>query len=220
MKNLLEKWQSLYHQRQIHAQTIEEYTDAYIADKLLPMWPRNWMKITELQSHFMPRSKDKDVKKSSNEHNPSKSQLAANNATSKSSLNVENMKDMTMVTASQAPSGAHIAEKRKSHATKESIKMAKNVHEKTTLSKTDRKHHHSTSDRSIATAVPNTMTTSSTAATSVVAPLLLSMPSCDIYSSKPVRLLFSLSCFLNVKYGIERSICVFFLYFILLGHHR
>lgn len=190
MTKLLLTWQSLYGQRQIPSQTIEEYKDAYITDKLLPMWPRNWMKISELQSHFMPRTKDKDVKKSSNEHKPSKSQHPVNNATSASSLNVENIKDITMVTASSVPT--HVAEKKKSHAMKESTKMAKHVHDKTTLSKTDRKHHHSTSDRAIITAMPNTMTPSSIATTSVVATSLLSMPPCDTYSSKPVRPLFTL----------------------------
>lgn len=199
MPKLLAKWQSLYDQRQISAQTLEQYTDAYITDKLLPMWPNSWMKISELQSQFIPKAKEKDqVKKSTNEHKTSKSQHPMNNVTSALSLNVENMKGGTVLpipataAAALTPPGAYTSgEKRKSHTMKESIKLPKHAHDKPTLSKTDKKHHHTTSDRSVA---PTTMTTlTSTVMPSIAAPTLLSMPLSDIYSSKSVCFVFPYS---------------------------
>lgn len=187
MPRLVAKWQSLYDQRQIPAQTMEQYTDAYITDKLLPMWPQGWMKLSEIQSHFMPKAKDKDGKKSSNEHKTSKLQHPTNIATPY----VENVKDGAMVTAAAAAiaaatatsvPGTHMAEKRKSHSVKESTKMPKYNHDKTAL-KTDKKHHHNTvATTIIQVPAATTMTTASVTATS-----LLSIPLGDSFSSKPVR---------------------------------
>lgn len=212
MPKLLAKWQSLYDQRQIPAQTVEQYTDSYIADKLLPMWPTGWMKIPEIHSHLMPKTKD--VKKSSNEHKTSKSQHPTINAPS---LNVETVKDETMMAAAAVAaataSGAHNAEKRKSHSVKESAKMPKHNHDNTTLSKTDKKHHHITSDRSMATATTTAIGTIATT-TSAIATSLLSMPLGDTYSSKPVRLSFTFSLFFIsiffVRHNFFPTIILFF----------
>lgn len=168
---------------------MEQYTDAYISDKLLPMWPPGWMRISEIQSHFMPKTKDKDGKKSSSEHKSSKPQLPISVPATGPSLTVENTKDSTVVTVLGATAvlGTHHAEKRKSHAVKESTKMPKYNHDKTTLSKTDKKHHHSTSDRAMASPATIMSTAPATTTPSVTATSLLSMPLGDPYNSKTVR---------------------------------
>lgn len=200
LPKLLAKWQSLYDQRQIPAQTIEQYTDAYITDKLLPMWPAGWMKIPEIQSHFMPKTKDRDGKKSSSEHKTSKS---PHPMATGPSLTAENVKDATMVTAAMAANvvpGMHNAEKRKSHSVKEPTKMPKYNHDKITLSKTDKKHHHSPSDRSILSTSPTIVPPTPPVSATATATSLLTMPLGDSYNSKPVR--FSLN-FLGIFCGFQ-----------------
>lgn len=206
---LLAKWDSLYDQRQIHAQNKQQYTDAYITDKLLPMWPSGWMKMSELQSQFLSKPKEKDVKKSSNEHKMSKSQHPINNMASASSLNAEILKAITTASAASAPPpstqpiaaaatattattaaaipGINNAEKRKSHTVKESTKMPKHhAHDKPTVSKTEKKHHHSTSDRSVVAAAMPTLAPTTVTSVTAAATSLLSTPLSDIYSSKSV----------------------------------
>lgn len=47
------------------SQTIDEDTEQYITEKLLPMWPDGWMKIVDINSHFsnLGKTKTKDSKK-------------------------------------------------------------------------------------------------------------------------------------------------------------
>lgn len=52
MPKLLTKWQSLFGQRQIPTQTMAEYMDVYITDRLFPMWPPGWITSSEIYSHF------------------------------------------------------------------------------------------------------------------------------------------------------------------------
>lgn len=48
-------------------QTIDEDTDQYIKEKLIPMWPDGWLKSTDISSHFfnIGKTKTKDSKKPS-----------------------------------------------------------------------------------------------------------------------------------------------------------
>lgn len=186
---------------------MEQYTDAYITDKLLHMWPPGWMKISEIQSHFMPKAKDKDGKKSSSEHKSSKPQHAISMAATGPSLTAENIKDITMVAAVAGTTvpGTHNAEKRKSHAVKESSKMPKYNHDKATLPKTDKKHHHSTADRGMAAPSTIMSTTPATTTPSVNSTSLLSMPLGDPYNSKTVRIFITFSNPFNSRTLYKRS---------------
>lgn len=49
------------------SQTIDEDTEQYIKEKLLPMWPDGWMKSNDMYSHFsnLGKTKTKDSKKPS-----------------------------------------------------------------------------------------------------------------------------------------------------------
>lgn len=129
MNNLITKWQSLYVQKQIRDQTLEQYTASYITDKLIPMWPNGWIKFNDIQSHFMPKTKAKELKKPSNEIKSSKP-LQPSNASTSVAIVVEN------------------SDKKKTHTTKESLKPMKNANEKSTLLKTD-KHSLITPDRPV-----------------------------------------------------------------------
>lgn len=46
-------------------QTIDEDTDQYIKEKLIPMWPDGWLKSTDISAHFfnIGKTKTKDSKK-------------------------------------------------------------------------------------------------------------------------------------------------------------
>lgn len=136
---------------------------AYITDKLIPMWPPGWMKVHDIQSHFMPsKLKEKDTKKVTSEtkiSKPSSQSIAV--VASLPSVGTDSIKDPTMT---------HHHEKKKSHITKdrETLKSTKhNISDKQTLPKTDKKHSLNTSERP--------MTTS-----------LLSMPISDAFSAKSV----------------------------------
>ncbi|XP_055325031.1 yemanuclein isoform X2 [Sitodiplosis mosellana] len=137
VNKLITKWQSLYAQKQIRDQTLEQYTTSYITDKLVPMWPDGWMKLNDIQSHCMPKPKVKESKKPANEVKTSKP-LQPTAASAQPSLPIS---DNMIV---------HTTEKKKSH--KDPTKLIKNANEKPTIPKTDKKHPQhalSASDRSI-----------------------------------------------------------------------
>lgn len=101
MQELVLKWQSLYNQRQIAEQTMDQYTIAYIIQKLLPMWSPDWMTTSEIRAHFMQKPKI------------SESQHEISIATDEPQLNVKSMKDSTIVTTTVAATvvaGTDIAE--------------------------------------------------------------------------------------------------------------
>lgn len=135
VNKLITKWQSLYAQKQIRDQTLEQYTAAYITDKLIPMWPLNWMRSNDILSHFLPKAKDKEAKKLTSE--PKTSKLP--HPTSNLPTPTDSFKDNT----------EKLAEKRKSHIMKESSKFMKTINDKPTQPKTDKKHLHlhNSSDR-------------------------------------------------------------------------
>lgn len=128
------KWQSLHAQKQIRDQTLEQYTTAYITDKLVPMWPNGWMKFNDIQSHFMPKPKVKDPKKPATEMKTSKPLQPTIAPIAQPSIPiVDNIKDNVVVMA-------HNTEKKKSHSHKDPTKSTKNANDKPTLPKTDKKH--------------------------------------------------------------------------------
>lgn len=146
------------------------------------MWPTGWMKASELQTLLMPETKDKEAKKSANEHKmSSKPQHSTQNAASVLSLNVEAMKDGAILPAASVTTSHH-AEKRKAHATKEASKMAKHSHDKATSSKANKKNNYHSATAAAATVAP----------TGTTAPL----PYGDTYSSKSVRHFFSCPFFI------------------------
>lgn len=128
VNKLILKWQSLYEQKQIRDQTLEQYTTAYITDKLVPMWPNGWMKFNDIQSHFMPKPKVKDPKKPANDVKISKPLQSTAPIVQASIPIVDNV---VMV---------HNTEKKKSHSHKDPSKSIKNANDKPTLTKTDKKH--------------------------------------------------------------------------------
>lgn len=159
MNKLILKWQSLHAQKHIRDQTVEQYTTAYITDKLVPMWPNGWMKFNDIQSHFMPKPKVKDPKKPANDVKTSKPLQSTAPIVQPSIPIVDNV---VM---------SHNTEKKKSHSHKDLSKSNKNANDKPTLPKTDKKHPQyqiSASDR------PS------------MVPSLSSMPINDTFNSKTV----------------------------------
>lgn len=158
VNKLILKWQSLYAQKQIRDQTLEQYTTSYITDKLVPMWPDGWMKFNDIQSHFMPKPKVKDPKvKPANDVKPSKPFQPTVSAQPTLPI-LDTIKDSVMM--------AHSVEKKKSHTHKDPSKLIKNANDKPTLPKTDKKHL----QHPLSTPVSS----------------LLSLPMADAFNVKPV----------------------------------
>lgn len=162
MNELVGKWRSLYELKQIHNQTLEEYTTAYIKDKLVPMWPDGWMKVSDILSHFMPKPKSKEVKKATNEMKTSKPAHSASSVTATAIAMVVENRDNPMM--------AHNIEKKKAQMVKDPVKLVKTANDKPSLLKTDKKH-------------PLTSPSIRPAATS-----LLSTPKTDTFITKSVSI--------------------------------
>lgn len=135
MNKLLAKWQSLYNKKLIRDQTLEQYTTVYIQSKLVPMWPDGWMKVNDIQSHFMPSEKPpkKEPKKQINELKPSKPpSLPIVNSAPVNSVVADILKDNVMVT--------HNMKKKESHVVEETSKPMKTNSDKPTAHKTEKKY--------------------------------------------------------------------------------
>lgn len=127
MNKLISKWRSLYVQKQIRDISLEQYTNSYITDKLVPMWPKGWMKYNDIHSHFMSKIKAKELKKPSNDLKLSK-QLSTSNTSSSVTVSIENNSTI-------------MADKKKIHISKESSKSIKVSNEKPiTMHKTEKQH--------------------------------------------------------------------------------
>lgn len=133
MNKLLAKWQSLYNKKLIRDQTLEQYTTVYIQSKLVPMWPDGWMKVNDIQSHFMPSEKPpkKEPKKQINELKPSKPPSLP--------IIVNSAPVMPMV-ADILIDNIMVPHNKKSHVVEETSKPMKTNSDKPTAHKTEKKH--------------------------------------------------------------------------------
>lgn len=136
MHKLITKWQSLYVQKQIRDQTLEQYTMSYITDKLVPMWPDGWIKSNDIQSHVMAKTKTKEPKKPTTDTKAAKLASPMITPPMNSPATVikpsENIKNSPMM--------GYTMDKKKSQVSKDPMKLAKTSGDKPSHQKTDKKH--------------------------------------------------------------------------------